>query len=309
MAEIFRAPLRIEIYQPRQPVVWQVPNLLTQQLFVSASPCAQRDWPNPLRRPWRVVPSSWRPSDLAPPNTTPNHQDAWPNPLARRQPNEHLTWAYESLELLTQSNTQPFNPIDWDNPIRPRPVWMPLSHRYAGQPVTATIVTDPFIAKDFPNPVLRKPFTHPQVTRMLESVTETNPSLIGLEFPNPIRRPLLTMEFDPQPSLLTTLSSTNPVPFAQLDWPNPIMRLRSIHDLSAWSDVFNATLATVNTQPFAQSDFPNPIPIRYPQQRDFDLNGIFIIEPPPPKLLVMRKTLAAMGTRILSRQKHRAGEW
>lgn len=307
MANIFRVPVRVEIIPPYRVQDYTQANLLLGTLSLDANPFTQRDWPNPVLRTRTVSTFSWRPSNIAAPNTKPNHQDHWPLPLRIQQPNEHLTWISESLELLTSSSVAPFTSVNLPNPLVTPRFTMPVSHRYAGGPVTITVVTDPFIAKDFPNPLIRQPFSYPQVSRVLESLTETNPSLLGLEFPNPIRRMPPPMVYDPQQPIFTTLPLSNPVPFTQGEWPNPVLRPRSINQLSGWADELRFTLALSNPYPFSQTEFPNPLPIQYPQQRDFDLNGIFTIEPPPPIRLVMRKTLAAMGTRIMSRQKHLAG--
>lgn len=312
MASLFRAPVRIEIQPRKPPHAPPGPNLLTDTLARGAVPFGQTEWPNPVlrRRPehnftWLAEPLT---TTLILPNPKPFLVSDWQNPLLKRQPNEHLSYIYECFELLTAAIAAPFPAVDLSNPIRHRYRVVPHHHRETRPGPVVTPVTDPFIPMAFPNPQRRVPFFHPNVSRVLDNVIEVDPSTLSHDWTNPILRPWQLQPFVIEQPINYTLAGTVTLPFMQTDWPNPLRRVRSVNGLSEWAVMLNTTLALGNQKPFMQTEFPNPLPTRYPHQKAFEHNVLFIVSPPAPKQLVIRKTLAAMGTRVLSRQKHLQGD-
>lgn len=248
----------------------------------ASDPAVQRDWPNPVLRPYAQVftgfvagtsvalitalsavvpraPTQYQvparavqqpflygtPTNLLATPAVPNpaNQYDWPNPQTRKANPDLYNWTQSLLTVIV-----PFSQNDWPNPIIARRLpdytWV-----QSPQP-SATVVNVPFNQTDWPNPQIARRIDYTWVQSGLPYSTVGRP-FAQYDWPVP-RGPVFSNDLR---TWLQFPIIATPVPANQFDWPNP-RGATYAQDLRTWLQftILPAPIAV----PSNQYDWPNP---------------------------------------------------
>jgi hypothetical protein len=219
----------------------------------------QFDFPNPTRRPYYQQPfevpnlfSALLPGPIL------GQQFDWPQPVWPKTQTPFVLPNLLTSTLATPPAQDPFIPTSWaqfSRAIQPQAWFAPnlLTSTLSEAPIVA-----PFVPVQFPQitPRLTQP---PQITPDLLGTTLPGPTLgLVLDFPNPVRLPVVQRPFETPNLLHSTLPG--PILGEQFDWPRPVWS-RPVQ-IQLIPNLLSSTLTPVVGVPFVPVQFPQVISAR-----------------------------------------------